>query len=222
VAHYLTATRASVDTFAAFSPSTPPSTSWPATTFRRRWCGLPRTAPAWPSTVWSPGGSRPSLPGNGAGLRGTRTSTADRLPRPYNAAAMLGRLRWLKRLLVDLPRHVKLAYCLLLDPRVPARRKALVGAALAALALPAVDLPLAVPLVGELDALAVTLALLRLLERSAPPEVVAEHELLIRQGRSRFDQDVERSRRLAAGLASRLRALEHLGREHDDSLRRAA
>lgn len=176
----------------------------------------PRASHDPPGWFSGPRGGQPAA-------RRSRSAAPGRLPcRPYNAAAMLGRLRWLKRLLVDLPRHVKLAYCLLLDPRVPARRKAVVGAALAALALPAIDLPLAVPLVGELDALAVTLALLRLLERSAPPEVVAEHEFLIRQGRSRFDRDVERGRRLAAGLAARLRALERFGGEHDDGLRRAA
>ena len=117
--------------------------------------------------------------------------------------AMLGKLRWLKRLLLDLPHQVKLVYSLLLDPRVPAVNKAGVAAVLAFIVSP-LDLPAWIPGIGEMDAIALTLVATHLFVASAPAEVVEEQERLIRQGRSRFDLDVEKGRWLAAGLARRL------------------
>lgn len=121
---------------------------------------------------------------------------------------MLRRLRWLRRLLVDLPHTARLAYCLALDTRVPRRNLALLGGALGGIALPALAFPEGLPLIGELDAVAVTLAALRLFVLAAPPAVVAEHRQLLREHRSRFDRDLEAGRRLATLLASRLRSLE--------------
>jgi len=120
---------------------------------------------------------------------------------------MLGRLRWLKRLLLDLPQQVKLVYCLLADPRVPVANKAAMGTALALIVSP-LDLPAWIPVVGEMDAIALTLVASQLFVASAPPEVVAEQEELVRLRRSRFDHDVERGRWLAVGLARRLRLVE--------------
>lgn len=122
---------------------------------------------------------------------------------PYNAVAMLAKLRWLKRLVLDLPHQVKLVYCLLFDPRVPVANKAAVGAALTLIVSP-LDLPAWVPVVGEMDAIALALAAGHLFVASAPAAVVEEQERLIRQRRSRFDLDVERGRWLATGLARRL------------------
>ena len=47
---------------------------------------------------------------------------------------MMSRLRSAKRLLVDLPRQLRLAYCLMRDHRVPRYTKAAFGAALALIA----------------------------------------------------------------------------------------
>src|SRR6266566_790081 len=58
-----------------------------------------------------------------------------------------------KEVLVDVPRHGKLAYCLLRDERVPAAPKAVLLGALALIVSP-IDLPAWVPLMGELDMLA--------------------------------------------------------------------
>src|SRR5713101_4636811 len=58
-----------------------------------------------------------------------------------------------KDLLVEVPRHGKLAYCLLRDPRVPAVPKAAVLGALALIISP-IDFPAWVPVLGELDMLA--------------------------------------------------------------------
>jgi uncharacterized membrane protein YkvA (DUF1232 family) len=117
---------------------------------------------------------------------------------------MLRRGRFLKRLLLDLPRNLKLAYCLALDPRVPVRNKAALAAGLGLIVTPYVNLPAWIPVVGEMDILALSLLATRLFIGAAPAEVVAEQELLIRQRRSRFDHDVESGRRFAVALSRRL------------------
>jgi len=113
-------------------------------------------------------------------------------------AAMIGRTRFLKRLLLDLPRNLKLAYCLWLDPRVPVRNKAALGAAIGLIVTPYVNLPAWIPVVGEMDILALSLIASRLFIGAAPDYVVAEQEALIKRRESRFDRDVEAGRRIAA------------------------
>src|SRR6266540_1550114 len=56
-----------------------------------------------------------------------------------------------KEVLVEVPRHGKLAYCLLRDERVPAAPKALLLGALAVIVSP-LDFPMWVPLLGEHEA----------------------------------------------------------------------
>jgi uncharacterized membrane protein YkvA (DUF1232 family) len=117
---------------------------------------------------------------------------------------MLGRARSLKRLLLDLPRNLKLAYCLWLDPRVPVRNKAALGAALGLIVTPYINLPAWIPVVGEMDILALSLLASRLFIGAAPDAVVAELEGQIRRRESRFDRDVEAGRRVAVALSRRL------------------
>lgn len=117
---------------------------------------------------------------------------------------MLDRLRFLKRLFRDLPRQLRLAYCLCRDPRVPVGAKAGVATALGALLLPAARLPRVLPLVGDLDQVAVSLIVLRLFVALCPQEVVAEQERLIADGRSRFDLDVAAGERLALAVWRRV------------------
>src|SRR4030088_1686418 len=93
--------------------------------------------------------------------------------------AMLGRARLLKRLVLDLPRNLKLAYCLWLDPRVPVRNKAALGAALGLIVTPYINLPAWIPVVGEMDILALSLLASRLFIGAAPDAVVAELEAQI-------------------------------------------
>jgi uncharacterized membrane protein YkvA (DUF1232 family) len=117
---------------------------------------------------------------------------------------MLDRVRFLKRLAYDLPRQLRLAYCLFRDPRVPIAAKAGVAAALGVVLIPAVELPSSLPLIGELDAVAVTIAVLRLFIALCPQDVVTEQEQLIAERRSRFDLDVAAGERLALALWQRL------------------
>src|SRR6202521_4741284 len=58
-----------------------------------------------------------------------------------------------KELLIDVPRHGKLAYCLLRDERVPAAPKAVLLAALGVIISP-IDFPAWIPVLGEFDMLA--------------------------------------------------------------------
>ena len=118
---------------------------------------------------------------------------------------MLKRLSLLKRLVRDLPRQLKLTYSLLFDERVPLASKAAVLGAMALIITPFVNLPEWIPVVGEMDVLALTLVATRLFIGSVPGEVVEVHEQLIKERRSRFDIDVARGERVAVALSRRLR-----------------
>jgi uncharacterized membrane protein YkvA (DUF1232 family) len=118
---------------------------------------------------------------------------------------MLDRLRWFKNLFLDLPQQLRLAYCLVRDPRVPIAPKAGVVAAVGLVVTPVIDLPEMIPLVGELDVLAVTMLALRVFIALCPAEVVTEQERLIAEHRSRFDDDVRAGERLALFIWRRLR-----------------
>jgi len=118
---------------------------------------------------------------------------------------VLKRLSLVKRLFRDLPRQVKLAYCLLFDPRVPVVNKAAALTALGLIVTPFVNLPEWIPVLGEMDVLALTLVATKLFIGSAPREVVEEQERLIKERRSRFDMDVARGERVAVALARRFR-----------------
>jgi uncharacterized membrane protein YkvA (DUF1232 family) len=93
-----------------------------------------------------------------------------------------------KEVLVDVPRHGKLAYCLLRDERVPAAPKGVLLAALALIVSP-IDLPAWVPLFGELDMLALGVLAVKTFIDACPEEVRREHEDALKIGESTFDHD---------------------------------
>jgi len=103
---------------------------------------------------------------------------------------MFPTLLMLRRIARELPRYGKLTYCLYRDPRVPRRNKAVLAAALVGIFNPLIDLPLWVPVIGEMDALALTILAVKVFVEKAPPEVVAEHQQRIALGTSIFDQDL--------------------------------
>ena len=116
---------------------------------------------------------------------------------------MLSRLRFLKRFAVDLPRQARIAYCLLRDERVPMRTKVAFGAGLFVIVTPFIDLPASLPLVGELDMLALSLLALRLFIAACPDDAVEDVAQQILEGRSAFDEDVRNGERVATLIASR-------------------
>jgi len=93
-----------------------------------------------------------------------------------------------KEVLVDVPRHGKLAYCLLRDERVPAAPKGVLLGALALIVSP-IDFPAWVPVLGELDMLALGVLSVKTFIEACPEAVVREHEEALKAGTSTFDRD---------------------------------
>jgi len=122
---------------------------------------------------------------------------------------MLLSLRLLRRIARELPRYGKLTYCLNRDPRVPQRNKIALAAAMALILNPVVDVPLRLPIFGEMDAVALTVLAIRVFVEKAPKDVVAEHQEQISLGTSVFDQDLRNGRQ---GLQARLNDLRGRGR----------
>ena len=108
-----------------------------------------------------------------------------------------------------MPRHGKLAYCLLRDPRVPAAPKAAVIGALAVIVSP-IDFPAWVPVLGELDMLALSILAVKTFIEACPEDVRREHEEALKAGSSVFDRDfqdtVSAAREGTGRLANRIRA----------------
>lgn len=115
----------------------------------------------------------------------------------------MSRLRFLKRLAVDLPRQARLAYCLMRDARVPLHTKIAFGAGLAVIVTPFIDLPAAIPVVGELDMVALSLLALRLFIAACPDDVVNDVEQQVLEGRSVFDEDLRGGERVATMISRR-------------------
>jgi len=106
-------------------------------------------------------------------------------------------------LIWELPQQLRLAYCLARDPRTPAPLKASLVGALAIILNPAIDLPVWIPVVGQMDAIALTVLTVKTFNSQAPRELREEIEAQIRAGQSRFDLDLK----LGAGGARRLTEL---------------
>jgi len=122
---------------------------------------------------------------------------------------MLLSLRLLRRIARELPRYGKLTYCLYRDARVPQRNKIALAGAMALILNPVVDVPLRLPIFGEMDAVALTVLAIRVFVDKAPKDVVAEHQEQISLGTSVFDQDLRNGRE---GLRARLNDLRGRGR----------
>src|SRR3984893_4181828 len=114
-----------------------------------------------------------------------------------------------KEVLVDVPRHGKLAYCLRRDERVPAAPKGVLLGALALIVSP-IDFPAWVPVLGELDMLALGVLSVKTFIEACPEAVRREHELALEAGTSVFDRDVRdtvvAAREGTGRLANRIRA----------------
>ena len=114
-----------------------------------------------------------------------------------------------KQVLIDVPRHGKLAYCLLRDERVPAAPKAALLAALGLIVSP-IDFPAWVPVLGELDMLALGILAVDTFVAACPEDVRREHGAAIKDKQSTFDRDVHDTvvaARYGAGrVANRIRS----------------
>lgn len=97
-------------------------------------------------------------------------------------------LSHVRTLVGEVPAHAKLAYCLLRDERVPAAPKAAVVGALALIVSP-IDLPAWIPVLGELDMLALGILAVKTFIEACPDEIVAEHRSAIHARTSTWDED---------------------------------
>ena len=88
-----------------------------------------------------------------------------------------------------MPGRGKLAYCLLRDKRVPRTPKIVLLGALGIIASP-LDFPAWIPVLGELDMLALGILAVETFIEACPREVRREQEELIKAGQSVWDRDV--------------------------------
>jgi uncharacterized membrane protein YkvA (DUF1232 family) len=92
------------------------------------------------------------------------------------------------------------------DPRVPVEQKAVLGAIAAYLAFPIDIIPDFIPVLGELDDLAVLVLGLDWFIRNAPPDVVDEHMARIARHDDTLSKDLEKAGGLLEGRAKEVRA----------------
>lgn len=95
-----------------------------------------------------------------------------------------------------LPLYVRLVWALLRDGRVPARQKLILVGIGAYVVLPIDLIPDSVPVLGQLDDLAVVLLGLDLFIRSAPADIVEEHLARISQDEDQFRRDIATAERV--------------------------
>ena len=124
------------------------------------------------------------------------------------------------QLLVEVPRHGKLAYCLLRDERVPRAPKLVLLAAMGLIVSP-IDFPAWIPVVGELDMLALGILAVQTFIEACPEEIRREHEAALATNDSIFDHDLRDTtgalRHGARGLVTRAQARFQRRDELDES-----
>lgn len=116
-----------------------------------------------------------------------------------------------RTLLVEVPRTAKLAYCLVRDDRVPLGPKVAMGTALSLIVSP-LDIPAWIPVIGDLDVLALGILTVKVFVDASPERVVEEHRGALQRGDSIFDRD------LRVGLALVARAIRRLASRGSASL----
>jgi uncharacterized membrane protein YkvA (DUF1232 family) len=94
-----------------------------------------------------------------------------------------------RTLLFEVPRTGKLAYCLMRDPRVPLGPKVAAGVAVGLVVSP-VDVPAWIPVIGDLDMLALGILAVKVFVDACPEGVVEEHRAALDLGESAFDRDL--------------------------------
>ena len=115
-----------------------------------------------------------------------------------------------------LPTYGRLVWDLARDPRVPRRQKLVLGALAAYLAFPIDIIPDFIPVIGQLDDLAVLIFGLDWFIRNAPPEVVEEHMARFAKHDDTLSKDLDAAGSLLADRASELRAtLERMRRKRE-------
>jgi uncharacterized membrane protein YkvA (DUF1232 family) len=94
-----------------------------------------------------------------------------------------------RALLFEVPRTGKLAYCLMRDRRVPLGPKVAVGTAIGLIVSP-LDVPAWIPVIGDMDVLALGVLAVKVFVDACPEPVVEEHRAELERGDSIFDHDL--------------------------------
>jgi uncharacterized membrane protein YkvA (DUF1232 family) len=112
-----------------------------------------------------------------------------------------------RTVVLEVPRNAKLAYCLLREERIPMAPKVALTGALGLIVGP-FDPPAWIPVVGELDTLALGVLAVKVFIDACPEELVREHRAAIRRKDSIADRDLRLLRELlrqeARSLVSRV------------------
>jgi uncharacterized membrane protein YkvA (DUF1232 family) len=116
-----------------------------------------------------------------------------------------------------MPTYARLVWGLARDPRVPIGQKAVLGAMAAYLAFPIDIIPDFIPVIGELDDLAVLILGLDWFIRNAPEDVVEEHMARIAKHEDTLSKDLDAAGSVLADRATELRAtLERMRKKEAD------
>ena len=108
-------------------------------------------------------------------------------------------------LMRKMPAYARLVWALARDPRVPTRQKLVLGAIAGYLVFPIDIIPDFIPVIGQMDDLAVLILGLDWFIRNAPPNVVEEHMARIAAHDDTLARDLGSVGGLLEGRASELR-----------------
>jgi uncharacterized membrane protein YkvA (DUF1232 family) len=108
-----------------------------------------------------------------------------------------------RTLLFEVPRTAKLAYCLVRDDRVPLGPKVAMGTALTLIVGP-LDIPAWIPVIGDLDVLALGILTVKVFVDACPEQVVEEHRDALQRRDSLFDRDLRFGQALVVAGVRRL------------------
>ncbi|TME62126.1 MAG: DUF1232 domain-containing protein [Chloroflexi bacterium] len=124
---------------------------------------------------------------------------AKRLRAPKDVAEVVDLVR-------RLPMYIRLIWALLRDRRVPVAQKLILAGIVGYLVLPIDLIPDFVPVLGQLDDIAVVLLGLDLFIRSAPQDVVDEHLGRIAQDKDQLGRDIATAERILGDRLGGVRA----------------
>ena len=123
---------------------------------------------------------------------------ANRIRAPKDMAEVVDLIR-------RLPTYIRLVWALLRDGRVPAQQKLILAGIGAYLFFPIDLIPDFVPVLGQLDDLAVVLLGLDLFIRSAPADIVEEHLMKISQDTDQLRRDIATAERVLGDRVDQVR-----------------
>jgi uncharacterized membrane protein YkvA (DUF1232 family) len=110
----------------------------------------------------------------------------------------------LLRLARAVPKYGRLVYCLYRDPRTPRRWKLGLGLSAGIIVTPFINIPESIPVLGEMETVALLILAIRASLRFVPEELIAEHEAAIAAGTSYFHRDMHQVLEEAGEVRSRI------------------